>query len=367
MRRGVFIGLLLVIVAIGAIAQPVAGDDEYPGDCDEAPLIETPTTVSGTIDITSDTDTVRVEVQRGDYISVRAMAGEGAQTFVVSHPPDPDINFRNESGSVEHIDLNTVDYEREIEPDVEGTYEIWPQEDGTLCFQIEDKGDPESLPYDWRLSLAETDPQPPEFEPASDELQEQVESLDAQIEEQNQSIADLRSELSSRESRMGELESRLEERNETIADLRSTLEEANSEGNSNVTLNVEVTPAEDRPNFVTGGEAQVTVQNENIDPSNIAIEFGDATYDPGDDGQAEVALADAGTQELTVVYGDVRETVTLNIQESSGADDSQPQSTQGSGNSNDQTAENGPGFGIVTAAGAAVLLVVVCLWRRRTN
>ncbi|ELZ22375.1 hypothetical protein C475_17723 [Halosimplex carlsbadense 2-9-1] len=338
---------LLVIVSATAVAQPAAGTDEYPADCDEAPLVETPTTLRGTIDVGSDVDSVRLEAQRGDYLSVRAMAGEGADTFVVSSPPDPEINFRNESGAVEHIDLNTYDYEREIAAGVEGTYEVWPQADGVLCLQIDDEGTPERLPYDWRLSLAENDPQPPEFVPASEELRDRVDALGSRVDEQQQRIERLQSLLDARNRTVSELRSRLAAKNETIEGLRS------QSSGDDVTIDVTVTPTDGGQTFVSGEKARVEAEADGAATANLVVEYGSGVYELGGAGSVAVPLAETGEQSLTVRYGETTETVSIDVASSD------PQSAASTPTG---TAGSGPGFGLV---GAAVALLAGALFARR--
>jgi len=325
MYRPAFI-VLIVLAGVAVVPAPAVAADEYPGECSDAPVVDATGEYTGSHDTPQDNDAMRVVLDRGDYLQVRAGFPDSAVDPAILLP-EPDYTIRNLSmGS---RDASQYGSWIEATPSSETTFEFWAEESGTFCFAMSGDEDAD-IPYQWRLSLTKNSPTAPEFTPASDELQNRVESL----------------------------ESKLEEKNETIANLRSQLEETGSEEQRNLTIEIDVEPADGRQNFVSGGEAQVSVQNDDIDLSEIAVKFGSATYDLGGDGQGKVALIDAGTKELVVVYGDVRESVMLNVQERSGPADSQSQSAQEGRESDDLTDGSGPGFGITSVVVAVALLAV---------
>ncbi|USZ67688.1 hypothetical protein NGM10_13250 [Halorussus salilacus] len=348
MKRTVVLMLLIVISSTAVVPHSVAADDEYPSPCDEAPLLDATGEYEGAIDTPEDVDTFRVQVDRGDYLHFNVRYAEGSV--------DPEVavyGIEVTRKNITSTDSRTYRGDTYLEPDpgVEGTGELWAEESGAVCFKMhEDAPSDATVPYQWRFALDKNSPTAPEFTPASDELQTRAESLESEVEEQNETITELESQLSERQDRIAELESELEEA------------ESNEESGGDVTINVEVTPAGDQQNFVTGGKAQLSVQSDDVDPSEVDIEYGSATYGVGADGQAEVALADAGTQNLNVVYGDTSESVSFDVQASDEETDGES-AGQDDGDSDEQSSGGVPGFGFVTVLGAVALLVAVGLRR----
>jgi len=218
-------------------------------------------------------------------------------------------------------------------------------ENGPAEFRLYNEGPDDMVcvalatPFDdstpWELSFELDESEPPELVSPS-ELSE----LESQMEQKNQ--------------RISELESLLEQKNLTISELESRVEELESQasttsGDGNITIDVMVNPANGQENFVEGGEAVVQAESENADVSEMQVEYGSGTYQLDSSGEAAIPLAQTGTQEITLVYGDITEQVSFDVQTQDGQGDQQNQEDQQNQQETAESEESGPGFGIITA------------------
>jgi PGF-CTERM protein len=180
-------------------------------------------------------------------------------------------------------------------------------------------------------------------------------------------LSELESQIEQKNQRISELESQLEQKNQTIIELESQVEELESQssnpsgdGNGGVTIDVTVNPANRQENFVEGGQAVVQAESENADVSEMQVEYGAGTYQLDSSGEVAIPLANTGTQEMTLVYEDTTEEVTIDVEPRDGQNQQEQQNQQDS----DGSGAFGPGFGVV-AAMIALLAVAFLVGRYR--
>ena len=351
MRGTPLLIILVVIASVGIVPQAVsASEDEWPDNCNEAPLVSDGQ-YSGVMNTPSDRDVLRIEMDEGDYLTVSALVPSEA----VGAELRPAASHRNNIGwSIKKLINGDGD---RLEPGVEGTIAWWAEEDGVFCFRIIEVDDTAEFPYEWEMSISLNDPEPAGFEVT--ELREKNDELESQITQKN--------------DRISELESLLEQKNQTIVELESRVEELESQssnggGDSDVTIDVTINPSDGQENFIEGGQAVVQVESESASVSDMRVEYGAGTYELDSSGEVAIPLAQTGRQEMTVVYGDTTEQVSIDVQaqadsqqDGSGASsDGQQDSAGEDDSSGDGVSGVGNGFGIVVAViallGAALIL-----------
>jgi hypothetical protein len=353
MRGGPLLATLVVVIAtVGIVAQPVAADDEWTGDCGEARTIS-PGAYSGTLS-PNDQDSFAIDLPEGDYITIRlewdtrnltglSIIDDAFKYGGVEHEPEDE----QESSS----DMEGIYSEASFGPDgTEGEWysagdapaetTIYSEGEGPICVGLiatEGAGD-------WRFSFARHDAEPPELVSQSE--------LDERSEQKDQRIA--------------ELESLLEQKNQTIARLENENDQTDENGPSGDTaiINVAVEPAGDRQNFISGGAAHVTANSENADWNEFSIEYKDGMYSVDEAGASVVPLTGTGEQQLTFHYQDTTETVNLDVQSQPDEQGDVSDQSDDTSDSNDaaDVEGDGSGFGLPVTV-LAILSVTLLLGR----
>jgi PGF-CTERM protein len=369
-----------LLVLSGGLAGTVAASSHGPepvDSCADAPALE-PGTYNSTV-TPSDVDVFRVEgMSQGDYLSFDVEYDR--RDISELRISGAELNRRYDDGYEVEYDPNVYAAEDKLSPrsdgwdtgaylygEPDGTGQLWLESDLEPCVAIRSAEDGAGA-YTFSFSVNSAEPpsipdpdRVSELEAQLQDRDERIEELETQLSERNATVERLEEQVTQQEQRITDLESTLEARNETVEELRSQLDEAGSDtgGSGDVTIEVDVSPGGEQERFVAGETAQVEVQTGNADPSEVQIEYGSATYDPGTDGQVEVALAEPGTKELAFVYGDTRESVSLDVQErSEGTDRNTPGTSAGEG-----TAADGPGFGVAASLVAVVSVALLGLRR----
>ena len=332
------------MVAMASVPGVVSADDHW-GDsmlCNGPnPVVDTTGEYSGTLISPGDVDSFEIQVEQGDYISVRAVATSEAEDPVV-RKTHTWITTREEEGLSSMHEASVDTHRATLFPGEEGTWEIWPEEDDTLCIAVFDRGGGD-VPYEWKINLEENNPEPATFE--TTELENEVSQLEDELVDKENQIDDLESELVDKENEIEALE-------EKIADLEAELEDAD------VTIDVSVEPA-DQATFQVGGEMRVEVDAEGTASSDVALDFAGQQYTPSD-GEAIIPLESAGTQDLSIEYEGMTEVVTLDVatdddtqpdtDEETVGDDTPPDTDEEAIGDEDQVATDDiPGFGFITA------------------
>ena len=307
-------------------------EDKWPDNCGEAPLVDSTGTYSGVLDVPQDNDYIRIRLDRGDYVKVALWGAESRShlSLRISSGMRP-ISIRNPVEPV-GVDIRNNYYDIEKDATEPGSVEYLANEDEIICFRVtEFDREKASFPYEWRVSFAKNSNQVNKIAEGESE---------GTIKQKNEEIAQLKTEVAEKDNRIATLEQTIEAKDERISELETQI---NSEGS--ITINIEVSPAGDQNNFVSGGKALVQVSGENADMSRFQVRYQDGIYDIGQDEQVEIPLVDSGQQEMQFAYGGATESMSINVQQPS----DEEASPDGSGAS-------GPGFGI----GVAVL-ALLCL------
>lgn len=321
---------LLVVSSVGIVPQTVVADDQWPGLCEEAETIG-PGTYSGTLS-PEDFDTFLLDIDKGDSAKLRLSWEEDAGDQLIIRHTDKSIEEPPKTNYDEVYDDYAVfseSPERRVEEGEtkvitiysEGTVENRDSE--PVCFTL--------APYEyffartsngagaWEMSVSINENEPPELISKNKyiNISKEVSELESLLEQKNQTISDL-------ESRINELES-----------------QSTNSNSGDVNIQVTVNPANGQENFIEGGKALVHAESENADVSKMAVKYGGGTYQLNSSEEIAIPLADAGTQEMTLVYGDTMKQVSIDVQsqQEQTQEDSSPTTTGG----------DGPGFGIVAA------------------
>lgn len=349
MRTRVLVVAVLVVISLGTMPGTAVADD-FPQFCDDAPIISGGQ-ISGQLEELADQDAFAIRLQQGQYVSLSVdMPSEKAQApkiFTANTREGENINNDNHVVARGVRDMSIMTGHAYGFTELHGESpraELWAKTDrfseSKLCLIVHDKD--WKTPYEWEITIERSDPDVTLFEVR--ELEDKVVELQNQLEE-NEGNGE----------RISELESQLEQKNQRIDELESRVEElelqSSDGGGSGVSIDVTVTPANGQQNFVEGGEAIVQAESENADVSGIAVEYGAGTYQLDSSGQVAIPLADTGEQQMTVIYGDTTEEVSINVH----SQQNQQQDGTTSGNS-------GPGFGII--ATAVALLSVIAYYIR---
>lgn len=307
-RKRPLLVILLVVASVGIVPQAIgASSDDWVDNCNEAEVSSTSGEYVGSIDSPRDRDVIKFRLKKGEYISSSMLIPEEEDTFDII-----EIDAEGTFDDVENAD-NTDTILHASDGPVTVSFKYYAEEDGTHCLQIQDGGENADIPYQWRMNVNYNNPEPAQFEVTK--YREQVVELESKLQQKNQTISEL-------ESRISELES-----------------QSSNSGSGDVNIHVSVNPANGQQSFVEGGEALIQAESENADVSEMSIQYGSGTYQLGSSGQVAVPLAQTGTQEMTLVYGDNRKQVSFEVQ------------AQGEQNQQDTTptGTSGPGFGIVVA------------------
>lgn len=328
---------LLVVASVGIVPGTVVADDQWADDCGDAQVLEAGE-YTGFLG-PGDTDAFKVRMTDGDYITMNVQwdDSEASLSFdqmsgiIVSVPRD-DPAYVGTSGY--SIIFQDEDSDGRVQ------FQVFAEEDGLICLPLEE-AETGGVPTNWRMSFARGDTEPPEL--ASPE---RISELESQVEQKNQ--------------RISQLETILEQKNQTISELESRISELEAQSSNgsggDVTIQVTVTPANGQQNFVEGGQAVVQAESENADVSEMSVEYGSGAYQLDSSGQVAIPLAQTGTQEMTLVYGDITKQVSFEVQ----AEGEQNQQNQQNQQDTTPTGTSGPGFGIVVALiailGSAFLL-----------
>jgi PGF-CTERM protein len=370
MRKLVLLVAVVVIVSVGATPVSAATqEDEWPEECDEAPIISDEE-ISGELSTSSDEDSFRVRFQEGQYLDISTdIPSDKSQNPVLSMFDNQGdgftrVSFGDNLGirGLQHGTTNDLEQILLDGSKNSHSVELWAVTNGfsenPLCITVREDDDEEwETPYSWELTIERSDPDVTLFE----------------VRQLEDRIVELQNRLDDAGERVSEFESKLEEKNERINNLQSRVEELESQSsggsaNGDVTITVTVDPANEQENFVEGGQAIVQADSESADVSDIQVEYGDGTYEMDSSGEVLIPLAQTGTQEVSLVYGDTTEQVSIDVQESGDSqqgdyrpsDDSQQQSTGGDNGSSGE----GPGFGIVIGVIALVSVAAILRMNR---
>lgn len=319
--KPVLLIVLMLISAVGIGMIGTAGADDRWGDSncwlgsDEGPIVSSGEQ-SGTIQSPGDQDNFRVQLDHGEYLSIRASADDSIDISMFPNSDNTvqeisDVSVRGGSPG----DLRTVHFNADL--NTEGTWELWAEDDIIACISIEASDNEPDVPFEWILAIERNDPDPPEFSPADDSLLDEIAELEAENTNLESDIANLESDIASLEAEIGDLEAKNAELEAEIDDLEAELE-ATEDGD--VIIDISVEPA-DAAEFIAGGEAIIDVDIAEASPEDVEIEFAGNQYIT-DGGQATVPLDSAGTHEMSFSYEDVEKTVLLDIANDDTDDDS---------------------------------------------
>ena len=229
----------------------------------------------------------------------------------------PEMHVHGESGVIEATIVNDGDEELELPIyyifdghtiDVEELH-VLPDEARTVTFDI-----PSDLPigiFEHGVTVGD------------ESVMKEVSVVDEQTAERIESLED---EVDQLEDEIDQLEAEL-----TDAD---------------VSIDVTVEPA-DAATFQVGGDALVSVESDDVEPSEVTVEVDGEAHTPND-GEATIPLTEPGEIDLAISYGDVTETVSLDVAQADTDDD-----------------DGLPGFGPI--AGVIALLGSLFVLYRRTT
>lgn len=346
----------VLVCSVFTVPQPAtAAQDKYPGDCQEADFQE-PGVFQGRIDVKSDIDVLKFDVERGDTIPVRFNTEERLRVDVFLDGGYNGVSVVNMSGPMEKQGGYSVFFPS---GGPESSLLLRAQSSGTLCMEMSvhygggESLDSSQIPFHWRAAVDLNTAEAPDYVPASETLQERTAELESRVSE-------LQQQLQTKDDRISELRAQVEQRNRTISQLSALLEQKNqsineleshsSDGSDEeVTIDVNITPANGQQNFIEGGEALVQAESENADVGELSVEYGSGTYQLDPTGTVAIPLAESGTRTLTLLHSDIMKQVSIEVQAENGQNQQQ-----------DTPDESGPGFGILTAfiavLGSAFLL-----------
>ncbi|WP_340102153.1 hypothetical protein [Salinibaculum salinum] len=189
-RRASIAIILTVIIGMIAMTGPAAADDEWPSECDEAPVLS-PGSYSGTLS-PEDTDVFRVDLPSGDYISINLSFS--------SSDPEAILRYYVRDGSLSTTNGTEIEADETTQLDRSGTtsLEMYPsnfsfrtysETNEPICVDFSTGGDHAG---DWALSFTPTDETPPPVDATTPpmnvtqqilELQERVETLEQRVTE----------------------------------------------------------------------------------------------------------------------------------------------------------------------------------------
>lgn len=169
MLVGKFSGMVLLsvvvgLMAVGSIAGPTAGapiqEDEWPSNCNDVESIQNSTgTYTGVLDVPSDSDSFKIELNRGDYVTVSVLVPEAHVETGIYVNSDEELTAKNVSISEDMSVSNEGD--ATIYDDTNGensTWEVWANSDAEICFQVYEDEDAADYPYEWQVRLQENSP-----------------------------------------------------------------------------------------------------------------------------------------------------------------------------------------------------------------
>ena len=375
----VILVVVILVSAAGIGMAGTAGADDGWGDSscwsgsDDGPIVSSGEH-SGTILSPDDQDNFRVQLEHGEYLSISAAADDnidisthGVGAITVQEASDVNVVDDGSPGG-----LRTVRFDRDMNS--KGTWELWADEDTVICTSIEATDDEPDVPFEWTIAFEKNDPDPPEFNPGDESLEEEIDEL----EEEN---AALESEVDELEASLEDEIDELEEENAALESEVGELEaELESADDTDVIFDISVEP-EDAVEFQHGGEANIDIDVENADPGDVEITFAGNQYTAAD-GQAIIPLDSVGTHELSFSYEDTEETVLLNV-----ADDDSDDSTDDTDPADDDTAtaddgtddtapadddqattdDDVPGFGVTAALMSLLAIISLLVRRNKTN
>jgi len=128
--------------------------EEWGSSCDDAPVVDGTGSYSGTIETPDDEHYFKVQVDHGEYLEI--------DLSVPSTAEEPSLSIESpDSEAYTKRNPNNVSFEAsrwgewiEIEPGLDGSFELWAEEDTVFCFQIYDGSDDGEYPYDWTFDSA---------------------------------------------------------------------------------------------------------------------------------------------------------------------------------------------------------------------
>ena len=140
------IGLGAAFGATTASAQSTVED--WGSSCDDAPVVAGTGSYTGTIETPEDEHYFRMQVDHGEYLEI--------DLSVPSSAEDPSLSIESpDSEAYTKRNPENVSFEAsrwgewiEIEPGLDGSFELWAEEDTVFCFRIYDGGYGGDLPYD---------------------------------------------------------------------------------------------------------------------------------------------------------------------------------------------------------------------------
>jgi hypothetical protein len=277
----------------------LAAQDDLPERCGDAQVLS-PGQYSGVIDSPDDDDVFKYRVQKGDYTTFSAVVPQEQGGFEITVSGDRNnidinsANLKNVSGGDE--DLRSVEVDN-FAPGVEGSWRVYPEDDGVVCIYIDDEAEIEEkdTPYEWQISFERNDPDPAGFE---------ITEVRAENDALRSEVSELESQVSELESQVSELESQIDDKDQRIAELEMQT--------TDVTIDVRVESA-GQASISAGGEMVVDVSSQGAEASAVSIGFAGEQYTPTG-GDVVIPLQDAGQQQLSVEYEDTVETVPIEVQ-----------------------------------------------------
>jgi hypothetical protein len=295
--------------------------DQFNEICREASTFSATSVQTGAINTPKDKDVFSITLKEGEYVTVTPLIpeSEGEVQIVMRKP------YRNETYSFHNVNLedgvskpNYQDkYHRITSTEYNGgiqnsSLELWAETDITVCFAIkEESSSKATIPYQWRIELSKNSPNTggdvsqPENDSGFDNTTEKAVN-------ENQRITEL-------ENQVNRLEARLEEKNRTIQRLRQQLNATDS-GGGDVSIDVSVSPGQNQQGFVAGGSAVVEASSTSGSVAGLEVQLGNRQYTFNRAGQIEIPLQEAGTQEMVFRYQDTVERMSLDVQSQSQED-----------------------------------------------
>jgi len=323
---------LLVVASVGIVPGVAVADDDWPDRCENASIIE-PGSYSGQLS-PQDYDTFKVRISDGDYLSFRiGMSNPNARIQTLYHESQSEVSIPESSTGEDRVWVAEGLYTDDENDDGVVEFDLYAQETGVFCFPLMDS---EDTVTNWSMSFSQGENEPPELVTG-------------------QEYKNISNSVAQKDQRISERESLLEQKNQTISELESRISELNSQSSNgsggDITIQVTVNPANGQQNFVEGGEAVVQAENENADVSEMSVEYGSNTYQLNSSGEVAIPLAQTGSQEMTLVYGDTTKQVSFEVQGQEGQNQQNQQNKQDT----TPTGTSGLGFGIV-----AVFIALLC-------
>ena len=337
MRRVLLLLTALAVVGATAVVPgTVAAADTYADRCEDTTVRIGEDGVSETITSPNDRDFFLIELEKGHRVNIE-----------LRYPPDassPELHYEDQSGDTSHDNVQNARYTRGDGFEPESTTNpmvvtfVGEESQTVLCVGVGSRSNTEDFAaFEWELELEKSTPDPEGLEPpemTNAQLQNQIEVLDNQkaelqtkLQEKNETIQELEEQKSSgvssekveqKDQRIEELESEIQNKEEQISELEAELESQSTPTPSQeVSIDVEVQTEGDQESFEVGEPVIFRAESSEADLSEMRVTYAGTSYEFNSAGVARVEPEASGRQQMEVVYGDTRESVVVDVRDSS--------------------------------------------------